>query len=132
VFFHSGAPSAETQAAETPPPPDYGRDSLLYDIMALRRDVLRLRHVDRTIDYRGRESRIYKYFVGNLAPEACQEVTEIHMWSPRTSQGFKMQAACLNPAGEPAILEVSWDSQLAKITVAGRPLMVDLPLPAQR
>jgi hypothetical protein len=129
VFWNAVAPPVQTQAAETPPPPDYGKDMLLPDIMALRKDILRLRHVDRNINYTGPESRIYKYFVNNLAPDLCQEITGIHIWSPRTSEGFKMKGTCLDPNQDPAILEVNWNIQLAQITVSNRPLVVDLPLP---
>ncbi|MDR2404956.1 MAG: hypothetical protein LBE27_01120 [Deltaproteobacteria bacterium] len=129
IFKYSVAPPVQTQAAETPPPPDYGKDILLYDLMSLRKDILKLRHVDRTINYRGRESRIYKYFVSNLAPDLCQDITNIHIWSPQTSQGFKMSASCLSPTLEAATLEVDWNINAAKISIPGRPLVVDLPLP---
>jgi hypothetical protein len=129
IFKYSVAPPYQTQAAETPPPPDYGQDILLNDIVALRKDLLRLRHVDRTIEYRGRESRIYKYFVANLAPDLCQEITDIHIWSPSTYQGIKMRATCLKPTEDAATLEFNWNPQVTKISIAGRPLVVDLPLP---
>jgi hypothetical protein len=129
VFNRSGAPAAQPQAAETPAPPEYGEHLLLSDMMSLRKDILKLRHVDRDISYRGRESRIYKYFVTSLAPDLCQDITQIHLWSPRTSLGFKMRGTCLDPTKSVAVLEVDWNFQAAKISVSGRPLVVDLPLP---
>jgi hypothetical protein len=132
VFRRAVAPTPAPQAAETPPPPDYGKDTLLWDFSAMRKDILRYRHVDRTISSSGRESRIYKYFAANMAPDYCQDITSIHLWSPRTAQGFKMVANCLDPTKEPATLEVKWDTKMAHISVAGRPLTVDLPIPRTR
>jgi hypothetical protein len=129
IFVSSGAPPLENQSYASVAPLDYGKDVLLFDFMALRRDLLRLRHVDRIIDYRGRESRIYKYYVPILAPELCQEITEIHLWSPRTQDGFKMEATCVDPREVTAILEVRWDLQSAKVNIQGRPMEVRLTLP---
>jgi hypothetical protein len=129
IFQHSVAPMDQPQTDEGPPPLDYAKDILLSDFTAMRSDVLRLRHVNKTISYRGRESRIYKYFVGNLAPDLCQEITEVHLWSPRTSQGLKMGATCLDRNQETATLDIIWNIQLAKLSVVGRPLVVELPLP---
>jgi hypothetical protein len=129
IFHHSGAAEVQPPPDGTPPPLDYGQDMLLFDMMGLRGDILRLRHVDRTINYRGRESRIYKYFVSNLAPDLCQDITNLHLWSPRTAEGFKMVATCLDAKKEAATLVVNWDVGTATIKVAGRPLEVDLPLP---
>jgi hypothetical protein len=128
-FHSSSAPPALPPAVEAPPPPDYGRDLLLSDIMALRRDLLRLRHVDRLIDYQGRESRFYKYYIPLLAPDLCQEVQSLRLWSPRTSDGFTLEAQCTNPSDLPAVIEVSWDLHSAKISVKGREQTVELPLP---
>ncbi|MDR1036120.1 MAG: zinc-ribbon domain-containing protein [Deltaproteobacteria bacterium] len=129
VFHSSGAPPPPQQPAEAPPPPDYGRDLLLPDIMALRRDLLRLRHVERHIDYRGRESRFYKYYTPLLAPDLCQDITALTLWSPRTSDGFMLEGECMNPLDTPATLEVQWDLHTAKIKVRGRDQTVELPLP---
>jgi hypothetical protein len=108
---------------------DYGRDVLLSDFLALRRDLLRVRHVDRDINYRGRESRIFKYYAPLLAPDLCQEITQIHLWSTRTVDGFKMEGACADPRESPATLEVRWDLQSANISVKDRPKEFTLSLP---
>ncbi|MDR1315211.1 MAG: zinc-ribbon domain-containing protein [Deltaproteobacteria bacterium] len=129
VFHSSGAPSPPETPAEAPPPPDYGRDLLLPDLMAIRRDLLRLRHVERHIDYRGQESRFYKYYTPILAPDLCQDITALTLWSPRTSEGFSLEAECLNPLDTPAVIEVRWDLHSAKIKVKGRDQTVELPLP---
>ncbi|MDR2349374.1 MAG: zinc-ribbon domain-containing protein [Deltaproteobacteria bacterium] len=130
VFAYSVAPPVETQAYEAPPPLDYGKDILLSDFLALRRDLLRLRHVDRNINYKGRESRIYKYYVPLLAPDTCREITEIHLWSTRTTDGFKMSGTCADPRLEGATLEVRWDLRAAKIAVKDGPMELNLQLPA--
>ncbi|MDR1080440.1 MAG: zinc-ribbon domain-containing protein [Deltaproteobacteria bacterium] len=129
VFHSSGAPPPPEQPVEAPPPPDYGRDLLLPDMMALRRDLMRLRHVERHIDYRGRESRFYKYYTPLLAPDLCQDITALTLWSPRTSDGFFLEGECLNPLDTPAVLEVRWDPHAARIKVRGRDQTVELPLP---
>jgi hypothetical protein len=129
VFHSSGAPPPPPMPVETSPPPDYGRDLLLSDLMAIRRDLLRLRHIERHIDYRGSESRFYKYYTPILAPDLCQDITALTLWSPRTSDGFTLEAECLNPLDTPATIEVSWDLRSAKIKVRGRDQTVELPLP---
>jgi hypothetical protein len=129
IFHSSGAPPPPLQPAAAAPPPDYGRDLLLYDITALRKDLLRHRHVDRRINYRGRESRFYKYYTPILAPDLCQEITALRLWSPRTSEGFTLQGECLNPRDTPAVIEVRWDLRTARIKVAGMDQTVELPLP---
>jgi hypothetical protein len=129
VFNASVAPTAEPQPIVATAPLDYGKDVLLYDFQALRRDLLRLRHVDRDINYKGRESRIFKYYVPLLAPDLCQEITQIHLWSSRTQEGFKMEGACADPRANPAVLEVRWDLQSANISVKDRPTEITLSLP---
>ncbi|MDR3155256.1 MAG: zinc-ribbon domain-containing protein [Deltaproteobacteria bacterium] len=129
VFHSAAAPPPPATAAAAAPPPDYGRDLLLPDLLSIQRDLLRVRHIDRRIDYRGSESRFYKYYVPILAPDLCQEITALRLWSSRTSEGFTLVGECLNPRQSPAAIEVRWDYNTARISIQGRPQTVDLPLP---
>jgi hypothetical protein len=130
LFRGAVAPPLDPLPPVPPQNAEYGNDFLLPDILALRKDLLRLRHVDRYIDYRGRESRVYKYFIPHLAPDLCQDVTQLHMWSPRTSEGFKLSGECVSPTEKAPTLDVRWDVRAANIRVEGdSEKVVELPLP---
>lgn len=130
IFRASQAPPLETPPPTPPIMADYGKDLLLSDFLALRKDILRFQQLDRYINYRGRESRVYKYFIPLLAPDSCQEVTQLRMWSFRTSDGLKIGGECLEPMGVAAILDIRWNFNNAVISVEGKPQSaVELPLP---
>jgi hypothetical protein len=131
VFHSSAAPLPPPQTTQAPPPPDYGRDLLLPDILAIRKDIQRNWHIDRLINYRGRESRFYKYYASLLAPDACQEISSLRIKSLKTYDGFSMEAQCLNPRRNAVVIEVAWDFNKAKITIKGTKISANLPLTPQ-
>jgi predicted Zn finger-like uncharacterized protein len=127
AFSAAVAPDPPPIAAPPRPKQDYARDNLPYDIMAVRRDILKMRTLLRDIDYRGREYRIYKYFQPILAPEACQDITALRMWSGRTMEGFNMTAVCLDQRLQPAEISFRWDDKQTLIGLNGQNPAFQLP-----
>jgi hypothetical protein len=105
----------------------YGEAGLRADTLALRADLTRLRQVERTVGYEGRESRLVGAYLGLLAPGDCREVRAVEIRSARTSEGFTARASCQGKKSE-ATLEVSWTPFLAVARVGGRPGEVSLDL----
>jgi hypothetical protein len=102
--------------------------SLASDLLALRKDLLRFRQVERDINYRGRETRIYKYYLETLAPDLCQNIVSLKIWSPRTIDGFRLRAECLEKRTEPAEIVFSWNTETVTINVEGRDLKKTITL----
>jgi hypothetical protein len=97
----------------------YADGQLLADMLWLRKDLERMRQAEKTIDYRGRESRLVKHFLGLLEPEGCRELSAIEIWSSRTAAGFQARGLCMDH-GTTGTLEVDWTGDLAVIRVLGK------------
>ncbi|MDR1677589.1 MAG: zinc-ribbon domain-containing protein [Deltaproteobacteria bacterium] len=107
------------------PEKGYAHEQLLNDMLALKEDMTKLRQINKTIDYSGRESRLIKYYMKLLAPDSCLEFKTIELWSARTVDGFKAKGECLNREPE-EILVFSWKADSAVIKVEGKPGMETL------
>jgi hypothetical protein len=111
-------------------PRAYDQKSLAADMKALKARLSRLRQIDETIVYEGRDSRLIKHYLKLLAPNACQEFTAIEIRSPRTADGFSAKGLCLFGRPE-ANLQVHWNSDQALISIEGQSQVLTLPLNGQ-
>jgi hypothetical protein len=90
---------------------------LISDLLALRAELTRVRQIDKTIDYQGREFRILKSSLELLDPQACLEFESLEIRSARTAQGFSAKGQC--PNGHPeAELTVTWNLERATLMAA--------------
>jgi DNA-directed RNA polymerase subunit RPC12/RpoP len=95
----------------------YREDGLDADLAAMRRDFSRRRGLSRNIGYQGREVRVFKYFMAQMAPGAC-EFSSLRLWSTDTGEGFKAVGACLDQ-GETPELAINWQGGAVQALVGG-------------
>ncbi|MDR1395209.1 MAG: zinc-ribbon domain-containing protein [Deltaproteobacteria bacterium] len=108
------------------------KTSLARDFSAWKEEILSRRTLSKTVAYQGRESQIYKYLIEIMAPESCQELTAVKMWSKRTAGGFRVQGICADPQKTGALLEIEWFHETAVITLAGEKSSLAVPLAAAK
>ncbi|MDR2301264.1 MAG: zinc-ribbon domain-containing protein [Deltaproteobacteria bacterium] len=126
---NSGYLDADTQGRFGPgqSAPNLADKWLASDLKALRSDLIRLRQVDKTVDYEGRETRVLKNFLGLLAPGACLEFKAIEIRSNNTSEGFLAKGLCANGLEAPE-LAVGWNLENAAVRVTGQSRVLKLSL----
>jgi len=119
--FRSAGDWTERPEPTAPPTASYEERGLAADLAAMRRDFRRRPGLRRNIGYSGREARVFKYLMAQLAPEACGgEFFSLRLWSPDTRQGFKAIGACLNEGQTAPELEVKWMGEAVQAGLAGR------------
>jgi hypothetical protein len=101
---------------------------LAHDFTAWKEEILSRRTLSKTVTYMGRESMIYKHLIELMAPESCQDLTAVKMWSKRTADGLRVQGVCVDPQQTGALLEIEWLSDSAVITLAGENSSIAVPL----
>ena len=131
MFNYEGPQSSTRAAAVFPAQRPYDHDGLRGDLMSIRRDLSQHKNVARQISYRGRESRVYKYFLAELAPDKCQEIIGVRLWSTDTVYGFNAAAECADDRLSVPELEVRWEGESARVAMAGqeKSMSVDLAPP---
>jgi DNA-directed RNA polymerase subunit RPC12/RpoP len=134
VFSYDGPPDAARAEAVFPAPPAaYDQEALRQDLAAMRRDLARRRNVTLRVDYRGRESRVYKYFLAELAPGQAQDIVGLRLWSSDTSGGFSVSAEGLDDRQSLPDLTIRWAGENALATMPGQSgqatLQIDLAEP---
>ena len=127
--FRSAGGSAGPEPVRAAPPLSYEDRGLVTDLNALRRDFSRRSGLSRNVNYGGREARVYKYCMSQLAPRACDgEFSILKLRSSNTREGFRAVGVCLDNEDETAPeLEINWRGRVAMAGVAGaRPLEIPL------
>jgi predicted Zn finger-like uncharacterized protein len=120
AFQSAGARPDEAVDDLGPPVVNYEDGGLAADLSALRRDFSRRSGLSRNIDYRGREVRVFKYLMAQLAPRACDgEFSSLRLWSFDTGQGFKAVGACLARGETSPELEINWQGEVVLASLAG-------------
>lgn len=131
LFQSAGSWPAE-MAAAPPRAVNYEDRGLAIDLAAMRRDFRRRPGLRRNIDYSGREARVFKYLMTELAPEACGgEFHRLRLWSSDTSRGFKAVGTCLAEGETAPELQIQWAGERVVAGLAGSRLEIFLrPAPA--
>lgn len=106
-------PSAPTVAAP------YGEEELASDLRTLQADSVARNFVDREVNFTGPESRVYKYAVSRLAPNACQSITSLNLFAREPSAGLLLTATCYDPSGTAAAVKVVWHGREATLFIDG-------------
>ncbi|MDR1921666.1 MAG: hypothetical protein LBS31_08000 [Candidatus Adiutrix sp.] len=88
------------------------------DLLNLKRETARRGRMTLGVRHRGPESRIFKYFMTRLAPEACRGITYVEISAFSPLEGFSAKADCLE-AGKSLEMDVRWDGRLALVTFRG-------------
>lgn len=118
--------TAQPRTAFIPAP--YGMDALRDDLLTLRQETVIRNKFERLIEESGRESRMFKYFLANLAPGSCQEITSLTLWSKRPVEGFQAQGLCLSGTGRTTELSVRWQGRSAVATMGNEPGQIEVLL----
>jgi hypothetical protein len=123
IFLYS-RPDARSASGPEPAAPKaasaYEDSRLATDLAAVRRTLDKSRQADKRVDYQSPEWRLYGHFASVLSDGACEAVTAVRVWSPRTDDGFKVQGVCLDRRMDPAVLDVAWSGDGAVVTLDGR------------
>jgi predicted Zn finger-like uncharacterized protein len=108
------------QASEPAAPGAYGIDDLANDLRTLQEGSTSSRYIDRRVAYTGLESRIYKFAVSQLAPDSCQAISAVSLWSREPASGLVLNGTCLDRDGLPASVRVSWSGRYADLYLDGQ------------
>lgn len=100
--------------------PAYGEKELRTDFLLFRKLTTDRPHLRREVNYTGYESRVVKYFLRELAPDECQEITSLYIKADRVSNGFTATAVCLDPGRGIPDMHVRWEGRDAVIMFEGR------------
>ena len=132
--FRSAGGGSGGPAAVPAPRLSYEDRGLTTDLNAMRRDFRRRSGLSRNVSYGGREARVFKYCMSQLAPGACAgEFSSLRLRSTNTLEGFRAVGVCLDEDETAPELEINWQGGLVVARVAGarRPLEIPLsPAPA--
>ncbi|MDR1296130.1 MAG: zinc-ribbon domain-containing protein [Deltaproteobacteria bacterium] len=115
--------AAAGQSATPAPPQVYGLPEFTTDLKNLQRRSVSAKYLDRSVNYSGYESRVYKYAVAQLDPGACTAITRLAISSRSPSQGLLINATCFDEAGRPLPLRVDWNGRYADLYVDGQERM---------
>jgi hypothetical protein len=129
--FRSAGGSAGPEPVRAAPPLSYEDRGLVTDLNALRRDFSRRSGLSRNVNYGGREARVYKYCMSQLAPQACDgEFASLRLRSSNTWEGFRAVGVCLDEGETAPELEINWRGGLVTARVAGARHPLEIPLAA--
>jgi hypothetical protein len=92
---------------------------LAYDLRSLRGSTVANTFIDRQVNFTGLESRVYKYAVSKLAPNACQAITALALKSQDPSANLTMRGTCLEAGDVPAGVKVIWSGREANLFIEG-------------
>jgi hypothetical protein len=101
-------------------PTAYSLDELVLDLRSLQAGTVNNTFVDRTVDFTGNESRIYKFAVSQLAPNSCQSITRLNIQSNEPSRELDMIGTCLNRTERPVTIRVVWNGRYADVFPEGQ------------
>ncbi|MDR1045577.1 MAG: zinc-ribbon domain-containing protein [Candidatus Adiutrix sp.] len=106
----------------------YGREQVRTDLIYLRREIMRRTSLSRSVNYSGAESRIFKYFIQDLNPETCREISALELSSERPASHFEMRPTCLNhDHPEPGLL-IRWLGSSVEISSPPRSRILNFPI----
>ncbi|MGL4209287.1 MAG: hypothetical protein ACRCTY_07845 [Candidatus Adiutrix sp.] len=124
--------------ASQPPPPQvsiisqietiYNEESLRRDLLSMRRSMMRRNFVAYQINFTGAESRSFKYIISQLAPEMCQEISQVSLWPVRRDNGFTAQGTCVDSRQRSPEIEVLWYGREALISLPHRNITMSVEL----
>ncbi len=126
--------AARPQATAFIPKP-YGMEEVRGDLLLMRRETVNRMTYERLVEHSGRESRMFKYFLANLAPGSCQEITSLTLRSKRPLEGFQAQGICLAGNGKTPELSVRWQGRTAVATMGDESEQIEVllyPRPAPK
>lgn len=118
VFNSADARPSAPAATSFPAAPPYDSDGLRGDLISLRKELNQRKNIVRHITYSGSESRIFKHFLSQLAPDKCQDIVSIKIWSTDTIRGFKATAVCAADQLLIPELDVRWEGETVHATMA--------------
>ena len=124
-FFIQAFNSAPIPAPLPPPPPrpsvtEYGEEAFRADLTTLRRQLANKVRTNRRIEFSGPESRVFKFALARLAPNECQEIIRIRLWSGQLLEGFQAEADCLERGRRTPRLTVRWATDPVQVSLAGQ------------
>jgi hypothetical protein len=121
-FLAIGFIMASPAPSQTPPPKaqralDYAASLLAGDLRSLKNQMAKTKLFREKIEFRGPESRVYKYFSQSLGDEYCQDLSALNVRSDNTHKGFLATGVCLDEKSAAAQLSVAWTGDKAKVSL---------------
>ena len=98
----------------------YGEKELRADFLLFRKLTTGRPYLRKRVDYTGFESRVFKFFLKEMAPAECQDIASLFIKAERAANGFTATAACLDPGRTIPDLSVRWEGRDAVIMFAGQ------------
>lgn len=112
--------------------PEYGAQSLKTDLITLRSALHSRRLTRRVVTYQSPETRVFKYALARLAPDLCQEIVRVSIWTNDPYRQFTAKADCLEEGWSPPVMEVVWKKGKAIITFTDHPDQLEVDLKRER
>lgn len=97
-----------------------GPEQIRSDLRYLRSQTRRLPTLDRTVEFSGAESRTFKYFIQDLSPGACLEISSLKLSSKKPDSEFEMQATCLRRGLPEPRLRFRWLGTTVEVSAPPR------------
>jgi hypothetical protein len=99
LFYGKAAETSVDDLIPVPSPvvsrSEYGFPQVQADLLTVRRQLFSLERVMRRIDFRGPESRAFKYLQAEMGLDACQDIVALDLEAPVGSHGFSLKSVCL-------------------------------------
>ncbi|MDR1656330.1 MAG: zinc-ribbon domain-containing protein [Deltaproteobacteria bacterium] len=126
--------AAETDLGGPPPPPvnvsrsEYAFPQVKSDLLYLRRKLFDNDRYHKVVNFRGVESRLFKYLQNILAPSSCQEIISLELDSQSPREGVVVKAVCFNRRERGAQIDIRFLGGWAVVRNNENGLRLDVPL----
>ncbi|MDR1051445.1 MAG: zinc-ribbon domain-containing protein [Deltaproteobacteria bacterium] len=131
--FYNRATEANLEELSPPPSPvvshsEYDFPQVKADLLSLRRQLFSYERVKRRIDYKGSESRVFKYLQAQLNLDSCQEIVALDMESQAGNHGFILKSVCLRREQKTAELNFAFKGGWVVVRDKETGQQLDVPL----
>jgi hypothetical protein len=91
-------------------------ESIRKDLVGIRNDLANRRRSVIDIEHSGPQARVFKYFMGRLAPDICSGIYRLEMTPSESPSGFTARGHCLEPDGRILEMRVDWAGSEALVS----------------
>lgn len=96
-------------------------DVIRRDLIYIRKSISIYRQKNIEIEASGPESRVFKYFMAQLAPGVCSGISALTIEVNEHDIGFKAIGQCLESPSTYLVMHLDWGQNLALISFEGQP-----------
>jgi len=98
----------------------YGEKDLRADFQLLRKRATQQPHLRYQVTYTGYESRVFKHFLNEIAPDDCQDITSLYIKADRAANSLTATATCQDNSRIIPDMQIRWEGRDALISITGR------------